>query len=187
MNGEASFAQLAEQTGLGETHIRRLLRLCISQHIFHEPRAGVVAHTAASRLLAEDKLLHQWMAWKTDEGWAGALHTCAAMAEWPDSGEPTETGFALAHGGWAIWPYLSENQDRLQRFADMMRLFSRRPGLEPHHVVHGYPWGELPVGATVVDVGGSHGAISCAIAREFPHLSFVVQVNSCCIISTKPK
>lgn len=157
--------------------MKRMLRLAMSQHIFQEIRPGVVAHTAASRLLAEDELLHQWMAWKTDEGWSGALHSCEAMAKWPDSGEPDETGFALAQGGQAMWPYLSERPDRLRRFADMMRLFSRRPGIEAHHVVKGYPWGDLPHGATVVDVGGSHGVVACAIAREFPSLNFVVQVR----------
>lgn len=59
----------------------------------------------------------------------------------------------------------------------MMRLFSRRPGIEAHHVVKGYSWGDLPLGATVVDVGGSHGVVACAIAREFPSLNFFVQVR----------
>lgn len=98
------------------------------------------------------------------------------MVKWPDSGEPDETGVALAHGRRGVWPYLSERPDRLRRFVDMMRLFSRRPGLEAHHVVDGYPWGNLPGGAMVVDVGGSHGVFACAIARRFPSLNFVVQV-----------
>lgn len=159
-----------------------MLRLAIAQYIFQEVRPGVIAHTAASRLLAEDELLHQWMAWKTDEGWSGALHSCDAMARWPDSGEPDETGFALAHGGQGMWSYLSERPDRLRRFADMMRLYARRPGIEVHHVVRGYPWGDLPDGATVVDVGGSHGAVACAIARDFPSLNFVVQVSKLRVI-----
>lgn len=182
IDGEATFEQLATHAGIGVTHMKRMLRLAIAQHIFQEIRPGVVAHTAASRLLAEDEPLHQWMAWKADEGWSSALHSCDAMAKWPDSGEPDETGFALAHGGQGVWPYLSERPDRLRRFADMMRLFSRRPGLEAHHVVKGYPWGDLPRGATVVDVGGSHGFVACAIAREFPSLNFVVQVRKLLVI-----
>lgn len=176
-NSETTFAQLAQHAGIGETHMRRLLRLCTSQHIFTEPREGVLAHTAASRLLAEDKLLRQCLAWRSGASWAAALQTCAAMAKWPGSEEPTETGFALAHGGKGMWEYLSGDKDTLEVFADTMRFYTRIPGLEPVHVVKGYPWGELPDGATVVDVGGSHGEISCAIAREFPQLKFVVQVR----------
>lgn len=184
IGGEATFAQIAEKAGVGETHMRRLLRLAMSQHIFHEPRPGVVAHTAASRLMAEDELVHQYMAWKANEGWLGAYHTCDAMAKWPDSGEPNETAFALGHGGKGMWEYMSAHPESLRRFADTMRLFARSPELDSHLVVHGYPWGELPVGATVVDVGGSHGAISCAIARAFPSLNFVVQV--CLPVPTSP-
>lgn len=40
----------------------------------------------------------------------------------------------------------------------------------------GFPWAEL-VEATVVDLGGSHGAISCALARKYPSLKLVVQVR----------
>lgn len=156
--------------------MRHMLRLAIVQHIFQEIRMGVVTHTAASRLLAEDEPLHQWMAWKADEGWSGALHSCEAMAKWPDSGEPNETGLAIVHGGQGVWPYLSQRPDRLRRFADMTPLFSRRPSLETHHVVNGYPWGDLPDGAMVVDVGGSHSVLACAIACQFPSLNFFVQV-----------
>ncbi|KAI1171445.1 O-methyltransferase-domain-containing protein [Nemania sp. FL0916] len=45
---------------------------------------------------------------------------------------------------------------------------------ELSHVVHGFPWGDLPTG-TIVDVGGSHGHASFAIARQFPLVSSVVQ------------
>ncbi|KAH8768314.1 S-adenosyl-L-methionine-dependent methyltransferase [Diaporthe sp. PMI_573] len=118
IGGEATFEELATHAGIGEAHMCRMLRLAIAQHIFQEIRPGVVAHTAASRLLAEDEPLHQWMA-----------------------------------------------PDRLRRFADMMRLFSRRPGVEAQHVVKGYPWGDLPDGATVVDVGGSHGDLDEDVIR----------------------
>lgn len=112
IGGKATCAQIAEKAGIGDTHIRRLLRLAISQHIFQEARPGVVTHTAASRLPAEYELLHQWMAFKTDEGWAGANHACGAMAKWPDSGEPDETGFALGHEGKGTWGFLSAYPER---------------------------------------------------------------------------
>lgn len=34
------------------------------------------------------------------------------MAKWPDSGEPDQTGFALAHGK-ATYDYLSEHPESL--------------------------------------------------------------------------
>lgn len=59
----------------------------------------------------------------------------------------------------------------------MMRFMTREPGMETEHVVNGYPWGDLGE-ATVVDLGGSHGAISVALARRYPSLKLIVQVRS---------
>ena len=56
-----------------------------------------------------------------------------------------------------------------------MRFITQRPELGPELVVHAFPWGTLPAGSTVVDVGGSHGLVSIAIARAFPTLKFIVQ------------
>ncbi|KAL9119135.1 MAG: hypothetical protein Q9187_004309 [Circinaria calcarea] len=50
---EASFEQIAAVCGLSEPDTRRFLRHAMTKHIFHEPRKGIVAHTALSRLLAE--------------------------------------------------------------------------------------------------------------------------------------
>ncbi len=39
----------------------------------------------------------------------------------------------------------------------------------------GYDWKSLPANALVVDVGGGIGAASLSLAKEFPHLKFVIQ------------
>lgn len=59
IGGEATLEQLATHASIGETHMHRILRLAIAQLIFQEIRPGVVAHTAASRLLAEDEELYR--------------------------------------------------------------------------------------------------------------------------------
>ena len=55
-----------------------------------------------------------------------------------------------------------------------MTWFSTGPGLEAAHIVHGFRWEALRSG-TVVDVGGSHGSISIALAHTFASLRFIVQ------------
>lgn len=55
-----------------------------------------------------------------------------------------------------------------------MSWFSTGPGLEPSHIIHGFDWSSFQVG-TVVDIGGSHGCTSIAIAREIPWMHFIVQ------------
>lgn len=48
-----SFEALSESCGLDEVHLRRLVRHAMTNHIFQE-REGRIAHTAASRVLAEN-------------------------------------------------------------------------------------------------------------------------------------
>jgi 6-hydroxytryprostatin B O-methyltransferase len=63
-----------------------------------------------------------------------------------------------------------------KRFADMMRFMTQEPVLNPEHLVNGFPWAELGE-AVVVDLGNSHGAISCALARRYPSLKPVVHLR----------
>ncbi len=39
----------------------------------------------------------------------------------------------------------------------------------------GYDWKSLPANALVVDVGGGVGTASLSLAKEFPHLKFIIQ------------
>ena len=49
------------------------------------------------------------------------------------------------------------------------------PGHSPHHLATGYPWASLQPGSTVIDMGGSEGHVSVAIAKQHHHLQFIVQ------------
>ncbi|KAI1323402.1 putative O-methyltransferase [Xylariaceae sp. FL0255] len=176
VGGQATFQELAESSDLNETHIRKLLRFAMTQHIFCEPQPGVVAHTAASRLLVEDQRLSNWLRFSTDELWHASYETANAMEKFPGLEEPNKSGFALANNtNQSMFQYYQEHPDRQERFAAAMGFFAKRPGLEPEHVVDNYPWSDICDGGTVVDVGGSCGLISIAIARKFPKLLFIVQ------------
>ncbi|KAI1391387.1 S-adenosyl-L-methionine-dependent methyltransferase [Hypoxylon trugodes] len=178
IDGEATFAEIAKVTGLGETHVRKLIRHAISQHVFQEPRPGVVTHSAASRLLAEDADLAAWARWCADDCWLAAYYTCEAMARWPGSEEPNETGFAVANQtDLPMFDFLATQPERGARFAAGMRLYAARPDLNVQYLVDAWSssWGSLPKGATVVDVGGSHGEAAIALARAYPSLNLVVQ------------
>lgn len=88
---EATFAQIAEKCNLDESITRRLIRHAINKSIFVEPRKGVVAHNAVSRLLAEDKQLLDFVAVNGDELWQAGSQTINAMVKFPGSQEPNET------------------------------------------------------------------------------------------------
>lgn len=56
VGGSITFQELADQCGLHETDVRRIVRFAIAHHfVFREPSKGVVAHSAASRRLVDDQ------------------------------------------------------------------------------------------------------------------------------------
>jgi SAM-dependent methyltransferase len=73
-----------------------------------------------------------------------------------------------------MFDFFEDNPERMSRFKDAMSFLQTFPGLEPSYAVKSYDWASLGK-ATVVDVGGSHGLVCIALAKEFPNLQFVVQ------------
>jgi hypothetical protein len=65
----ATFTQIAEKVGLSEVNVRRFLRHAMTNRIFKEVSPGVVAHTASSRVLAEDAAMDDWVGFCTDDMW----------------------------------------------------------------------------------------------------------------------
>lgn len=73
-----------------------------------------------------------------------------------------------------MYEVLGDDPIRAKRFADAMNVFTSRKGFEPSHVINGFDWQSLG-DATVIDVGGSRGHISIALATQFPSLKLIVQ------------
>ena len=73
-----------------------------------------------------------------------------------------------------MFDFFEDDPERMSRFKDGMSFLQTFPGLEPSYAVKAYDWASLGK-ATVVDVGGSHGLVCIALAKEYPDLQFVVQ------------
>lgn len=63
---------------------------------------------------------------------------------------------------------------RAKQFAGDMSFRATLKGYNVSHLLDGYPWAELGA-CTIVDVGGSRGPTSIALAERFPNLSCIVQ------------
>jgi len=84
-------------------------------------------------------------------------------------------GFNIAHDTESsVFDELSKSPEREERYAAAMTWFGTGPGLESSHIVQGFAWGQIGQGL-VVDVGGSHGSVSIAIAQSFPNVGCIVQ------------
>ncbi|GJN86694.1 hypothetical protein PLIIFM63780_010275 [Purpureocillium lilacinum] len=157
-------------------NLRRLIRHAMTNRIFVEPEKGRVAHTRMSRLVLEDAPLSNWVGFMCNDLWLPIANVVGAMKKWPGSEESTETGVNLAYNQSLPWfDYLQQDEDFAKRYNLAMQAHGGGEGYSLAATVEGYPWGDLPKGATVVDMGGNQGYVSFAIAEAFPDLRFIVQ------------
>ncbi|KAI9711576.1 MAG: hypothetical protein M1820_002141 [Bogoriella megaspora] len=175
IHGRISFGDLESACGLPESDLRRILRYAIVTHrVFCEPRKGFVAHTAASRQLAENPRAFDMLGLSFDQDWQSwPAYTVEAMQRFPDR-EPNQTGHALAHNTTDnTFDYLKNHPEVARRF------YSAIGTLEPSgrfadFLKKGFDWASLGKG-TVVDVGGAKGGVAIQLAEAFADLDFVVQ------------
>ncbi|TVY55639.1 O-methyltransferase gsfB, partial [Lachnellula suecica] len=174
----ATYSQIAEKVGLDENNVRRFLRHAMTNRIFREVDPDTVAHTVTSRILAEDDTMDNWLGFCVDDMWPSAAQTIAALDAHPSASEPTQTGFTMANNTTNLEPMfatIGKNPPRAKRFGGAMASLSGGEGYEISYLLSMYPWASLPPTATVVDVGGSHGFVSAELAKQYPHMNFIVQ------------
>ncbi|KNG48072.1 s-adenosyl-l-methionine-dependent methyltransferase [Stemphylium lycopersici] len=185
VNGELAIKDLAANIGLDEAAITRILRLGIAHRIFREPRPGVIAHSAASRQIADDARVASWVGANVDEMWPAAEKLVDALEKWPQASEPNHTGFSLAHRtDMPFYSVLASDPGRARRFAGAMSFFTTGEGYSLRHLTDGYPWDSIPSG-TVVDLGGSQGDAAFALANKYPSLHLIVQERPEVVASSK--
>ncbi|KAI1407313.1 S-adenosyl-L-methionine-dependent methyltransferase [Hypoxylon sp. FL1857] len=173
-NGRTTFGEIAKQTPMTENMTARILRHAMTMRVFHEPESGFVAHTAASKALYQSAN-NVWLSVITKEMWPAATKVVEALAKWPDSQEANQTGYSLSKNSEeTIYAITAKDADTAARWARGMAVMAQRPQLQLSHVTNNYDWASLGE-AQVVDVGGAHGHVAMALAREFTNLSVVVQ------------
>jgi hypothetical protein len=153
LKGSISYQELADKVDVPMLNLRRLIRHAMTNHIFHEPEKGLVAHTRTSRLLLEDEHLKNWVGFVTNDLWLPIAQVVKAMKKWPGSGESNETSVNLAYGTDVNWfDWLQQDKELAKRYGLAMHAHGGGEGFAINYTVNGYPWAELGE-ATVVDVG----------------------------------
>ncbi|KUJ12941.1 S-adenosyl-L-methionine-dependent methyltransferase [Mollisia scopiformis] len=149
-----TFGNIARACSLSESDTRRIVRAAMTYYIFREPSPGIVAHTAASKYLAEIPALGQLVGFLRSEMWPSAARMVGAMEKWPGSEEPNETGFALAYGtDIPMFDVVGRDPERAQRMAGAMEFMHSSPAYNVRHLLENFDWGDTPSGV-LVDVGG---------------------------------
>ncbi|KAL8788742.1 MAG: hypothetical protein Q9195_007149 [Heterodermia aff. obscurata] len=173
--GLTSFEHISREAGLDVNDVRRFLRVAIARHVFIEPEVGSIGHTAASRLLVDNPMLEAWVMNIAEEFWPSLSRMVDATAEWPGSQEPNETGYSLSHNtDENPFDIIRREPRKHQQFVNAMSFSHLHPSFGVKYLVDNYDFGSIGPG-TIVDVGGSHGQVSTAIARKYPEVKCIVQ------------
>ncbi|KAJ0414782.1 O-methyltransferase-domain-containing protein [Aspergillus carlsbadensis] len=175
LTGSISYQALSTASGMPLGPLKRVLRHLMLNHLFTEPEPGQVAHSEASRILVTEPGMASWLGHNYDEVFRSFGLFAEALKKGDDEGHPGKTATALAFdqprgffGG-----LLAQEPWRAKRFAEAMQAMTR--GSHDHsYLVTGYDWAQYGNGL-VVDVGGSSGFQSLAIATAYPTLNFIVQ------------
>lgn len=180
-----TYAELAQQTGLGQSALETILRAAILYRVFREPSQGRIAHSAASRLWATDPVLNDVLGLKILDNGLHVGFISQALARHPQADEPADSAASVLHAALeekqqrSTWFEILEREPaRSGRARTAMNMMDKRDGVSLRHLVKGYDWALLPEGSLVVDLGGGHGDAVVAIATKYPHLKFLVQVST---------
>jgi hypothetical protein len=174
-DSEISIKDLAAVSGAPYSRLERVLRLLFVRKIFFEPKPGYVAHTVVSERMATSPELTAFLGHCTHEAFPAASRLVDSLRKYPDSEEPSQTGFNIAFGtADPLFNFLVKNPDRFDRFNRGMAGLSKHGGRSLQTVLDIYPWDTLG-NAVCVDLGGGNGHVSVALAQQYPHLSFIVQ------------
>jgi hypothetical protein len=182
LDSTITLVQISKAIDVDLTNVSRMIRHAIMNRIFVEISPGVIAHTAASRILAEDKNMKDWIGLTTEDIWPASAATLTAMKLYPGSQEMTQTGFQVANNTVNVEPLfatLGKNPLKAKRFGGAMTSLISGEGYEVSHLVSGAAskiWKEVDdKEGTVVDLGGSHGAVDIILAETYTKTKYIVQ------------
>ncbi|KAH6604131.1 o-methyltransferase [Trichoderma cornu-damae] len=182
--------ELQSKTTLEPVNLARALRHAMTNNIFHEPSPGLIAHTASSRVLAQDASLQAWIGFNSEDVFPAAGHVMQALKSHPEATSITHAGYNFAFstvGEEPMFVTLGKDAAKAKRFAHAMQSFTSGEGYEVSYFVDNYDLSEVNErGGTFVDVGGSHGFVSVELAKKWKNMKFIVQ-DLPATIDTAPK
>lgn len=171
LGGSITYGEIAHQTTLPESMVRRILRHAMTMKFFEEkpPGSGRVAHTSPTAFMAKNSTWRSWLAHNLEEVRPGTVYVPMALKKFHAGNiEPTEdilkAGFAIADfdgtgSPTSFWDYLIRTPEGKQdgyrdhRFSEAMQAVAEASAVKTEVLLTtAFDWSSLGE-ATVVDVG----------------------------------
>ncbi|KAL8653249.1 MAG: hypothetical protein Q9210_002203 [Variospora velana] len=174
LEGGATYQDISARVGLSEAQVKAIVRQSALNRVLREDGPEHVIHTASSALLLRNRGMMDWYGHWVEETFPASGKIAEALEKYQGSTAPHHSAFNLAFNTTQpMYKFLERFPDRQARFFGAMEGVGKYPGHSLEHIVRGYPWAELG-NATIVDVGGSAGHVSIALAKAHPNLTKLV-------------
>lgn len=175
-NGSITYDELSIRTETPVHQLKSVIRMAAAHGFLSEVQPMEVSHSPFSALLAADSAFLNWARWLTNYSVPSAYRFPEATEKWGSTEQKNETAFNIAMDVQVpFFDYLKQEKAMNAMFSSYMRNVASSEATSFKHLINGFDWSSLPAGAKVVDIGGSRGHASRALAERFPGLSFVVQ------------
>ncbi|KAK5095775.1 hypothetical protein LTS08_007909 [Lithohypha guttulata] len=149
--------------------------MAMTSGLFRELDNHTLEHTAISKDLRQGSPFLHAVTFLTETASITANKMVDMTKQYGSSSAQNHTAFNIAFDtDLPFYAYSSKDPKLSTQLAGSMKFFGVGGELHLKHLVNGYDWESLG-DAKVVDVGGSQGHASIALASTFPNLSFIVQ------------
>ncbi|PNY25089.1 Sterigmatocystin 8-O-methyltransferase [Tolypocladium capitatum] len=179
LDAPTPLSELQTKTQLDSINLARILRHAMTNRVFYEPSPGLIAHTAGSRLLAQDGALQDWVGVNGEDFFPAAAHVLTSLRTYPEATSLTTTGFNFAFdtvGKEPMFVTFGKDPERARRMGGAMASLTGGEGFEVKYLVDGYDLSAVDeMEGTLVDVGGSHGFVCVDLAKRWKRMRFIVQ------------
>lgn len=145
----------------------------MTSHIFCEPQPGIVAHTAASRLIAENPLIQDFIGNVCEIRFPASARTADALDKYGHSQDASQSGYSLsANTARGLYDELAHHPEQARRWTGAMSLLATE--IDFDFILHSFAWTSHPA-PTILDIGGGRGDVSIGLAKHLPVATFIVQ------------
>ncbi|KAI8959877.1 S-adenosyl-L-methionine-dependent methyltransferase [Daldinia sp. FL1419] len=171
-----AYKSLASLSSVPLARLQSVARMAMTAGLFTEPDPSHIAHNALSLRFATDALLRDWAIFITKYGVSATLAMTEATEQWGDSKALDQTAWnVFGDTNKTFFEYLKDVPGMVDLFSRYMQSQGLSEGMRLEHVLDGYDWAKLQANAHVIDVGGSNGFVSAALAKVYPGFKFTVQ------------
>ncbi|KAK3291283.1 uncharacterized protein B0H64DRAFT_446516 [Chaetomium fimeti] len=169
---------LADLTGIPEQQLSRVTRLTATHGLLREPKPGFVAHTPLSAQFTAEQSLLDAVVFMAESVAPAALQMASATQRFGATRSPTECAYNLAMS--TVRPFHVARQESSKLDRQWSAYLCHAAGLQQEDALvdalSRLSWANLG-NACIVEVGAQSTSLARRLARRFPGLRLVVQIN----------